>query len=117
MKRITILISAMTLFAAAASAQSTDHARHAGAPAASQAEAASLLAPGEIIKVDKDAAKVTIKHGALAHLKMPAMTMAFKVNSPAMLDQLKPGDKISFVAEKVNGALTVTALEPVAVRN
>jgi Cu/Ag efflux protein CusF len=44
---------------------------------------------------------------------MPGMTMAFKVKNAAMLDQAKTGDKIGFVAEKVNGALTVTRLEPV----
>ncbi len=29
-----------------------------------------------------------------------------------MLDQVNAGDKIAFIAEKVNGALSVTKLEP-----
>jgi len=40
------------------------------------------------------------------------MTMVFRVKDPAMLEQVKPGDKVSFLAEKIDGALTVTKLEP-----
>jgi Cu/Ag efflux protein CusF len=42
---------------------------------------------------------------------MPAMTMVFRVKDPAMLDQVKVGDKISFVADKLNGQITVTQVE------
>ncbi|WP_247869589.1 copper-binding protein [Herbaspirillum sp. ST 5-3] len=76
------------------------------------AEGATSMSSGEVKKIDKDAGKITIKHGPLANLGMPAMTMVFKVKDPAMLDQVKAGDEIGFVAEKVNGALTVTKLEP-----
>jgi Cu/Ag efflux protein CusF len=40
------------------------------------------------------------------------MTMVFRVKEPALLDQVKSGDKVGFAAEKINGALTVTQLEP-----
>lgn len=62
-------------------------------------------------KVDKSAGKLTIKHGQLKNLGMDAMTMVFKVKDPAMLDDIKVGDKINFVAEQPNGQLTVTTLE------
>ena len=39
------------------------------------------------------------------------MTMVFRVKDAAMLDQVTVGDKVDFVAEKVNGAFTVTRLE------
>jgi Cu(I)/Ag(I) efflux system periplasmic protein CusF len=68
---------------------------------------------GEVRKVDKDAKKITIKHGPLEKLEMPAMTMVFQVKDPAMLDQVRAGDKIKFEAEKIGGAFTVTAIEPV----
>ena len=42
---------------------------------------------------------------------MPGMTMVFRVQDAGMLDRVKPGDTIRFLAEKVNGALTVTKLE------
>ena len=63
-------------------------------------------------KVDKDASKVTIKHGPISNLDMPAMTMVFRVSDPAMLDQLKSGDKIRFTAEKIQGTYTVMKVEP-----
>ena len=66
----------------------------------------------EVKKVDKSSGKVTIKHGPLDNLGMPAMTMVFRVKDPAMLNQLKEGDKINFVADKVNGAITVIHAEP-----
>jgi Cu/Ag efflux protein CusF len=72
---------------------------------------ANAMSSGEVKKVDKDAGKITIKHGPLANLGMPAMTMVFHVKEVAMLDQVKQGEQINFVAEKANGALTVTKIE------
>ncbi|MBU7443005.1 copper-binding protein, partial [Paraburkholderia fungorum] len=57
------------------------------------------------------AGKLTIKHGPLENLGMDAMTMVFKVKDPSMISQVKVGDKIDFVAEEVDGALTVTKLQ------
>lgn len=71
----------------------------------------AAMAEGEVRKVDKDAKKITIKHGPLQSLDMPAMTMVFQVKEPAMLDQVKAGDKVRFQAEKVGGAFTITKLE------
>ncbi len=73
---------------------------------------ATAMIDGEVRTVDKDASKVTIKHGPISNLDMPAMTMVFRVSDPAMLDQLKSGDKIRFVAEQVQGAYTVMKVEP-----
>lgn len=73
--------------------------------------ALAQLADGEIRKVDKDAKKITIKHGEIKSLDMPPMTMVFQVKDPAMLEQVKPGDKVKFAAEKLGGAYTVTRIE------
>ena len=81
-------------------------------PAAGNTEPRGLLSDGEVRKVDKDAKKITIRHGPLANLDMPAMTMVFRVKDPAMLDRVKAGDKVKFQAEKVGGDFTVTELEP-----
>jgi len=75
------------------------------------AESAAMT-QGEVRKVDKDARKITIRHEPLQNLDMPAMTMVFRVKEPAMLDQLKAGDKVRFQAEKIGGAFTVTKIEP-----
>ncbi len=81
-------------------------------PAASAASGAPL-AEGEVRRVDKDAKKLTIRHGPIQSLNMPAMTMVFQVKDPAMLDQVKAGDKIKFAADKVGGAYTITQIEVV----
>lgn len=73
----------------------------------------NAMSEGEIKKVDKEAGKLTIKHGELKNIGMPGMTMAFKVKEPAMLDQVKQGDKVHFVVEKVGGAYTVSTIEVV----
>lgn len=99
--RTAILLAA--LFGAPAYAQQGGHDAH---------HASATLSEGEIRKVDKDAKKITIKHGPLANLDMPAMTMVFQVKDPAMLDKVKAGDKVKFQAEKVGGAFTVTQIEP-----
>ena len=66
---------------------------------------------GEVRKVDRGARKITIKHGPIQNLDMPAMTMVFQVKDPAMLDKVKAGDKVKFQAENLGGALTVTRIE------
>jgi Cu(I)/Ag(I) efflux system periplasmic protein CusF len=69
-------------------------------------------AEGLVRKVDKDAGKLTIKHGPIPAMDMPmAMTMVYRVKDPAMLDQVKPGDAIRFTMEKVGGQYTVTGLK------
>jgi Cu/Ag efflux protein CusF len=89
-------------------------AAHAAEPQADTTAAATTpLSEGEIRKVDKSTGKVTIKHGPLANLDMPGMTMVFRVQDPAWLEKMKSGDKIRFRAESINGALTVIQYEPV----
>ncbi len=70
------------------------------------------LADGEVRKIDKDAQKITIRHGPMPGVDMPAMTMVYRVKDAAMLDQVKAGDRVKFHAEKVGGAFTVTKIEP-----
>jgi len=68
------------------------------------------MVKGEVIKVDKAAGKVTLKHGPIKKLDMDSMTMVFRVADPAMLDKVKAGDKIEFEADRVNGAITLTKI-------
>lgn len=88
----------------------SDAAAQASSSGASSA-ASDAMSEGEIRKVDKDAKKITIKHAELKNLDMPAMTMVFQVKDPSMLDQVKQGDKVSFVAAKVGGQFTVTQID------
>ena len=81
--------------------------------AANSHQPAGQMAEGEVRKVDKDAMKITIRHGPISNLDMPAMSMVFQVKDPALLDKVKAGDKIKFAADRVGGVYTVTKLEPV----
>ena len=107
MKRSTALLAAALIAAAPAFAVSEHHAATEQKSDA-QSTAADTMAEGEVKKVDKGAGKVTIKHGPLVSLDMPAMTMVFRVKDASMLDHLKVGENIRFKAEKVGGNLTVT---------
>lgn len=91
------------------------HAQTASAPQmqAAQAAAAQAMADGEIRKIDKENSKLTIKHGPLQNLDMPAMTMVFQVQDTTALEKLQVGDKVKFIADKVDGKFTVTKIEPV----
>lgn len=107
--KLSALIAAVALMASgAAFAQAADHSAH-HPPAA--ASAAAPTTDGEVRKVDKEQGKVTLKHGPIAKLDMPGMTMVFRVADPKMLEAIRPGDKVRFAADNINGALTVTAIE------
>jgi Cu/Ag efflux protein CusF len=71
----------------------------------------AAMAEGEIRRVDRESRKLTIRHGPLVKLDMPPMTMVFAVKDPALLEQVKPGDKVRFEAEKIGGVYTVTRME------
>lgn len=94
-----------------ASARTHDHSTPAATTKPAGTPAATPQSDGEIKKVDKDAGKITVKHGPLANLDMGPMTMLFRVKDPAMLEQVKAGDKVKMTVEKLNGALTITALQ------
>jgi Cu/Ag efflux protein CusF len=66
---------------------------------------------GEVTKVDVKQKKITIKHEPLANLDMPAMTMVFVAGDDALLEKVKPGQAIEFVAERVNGRITVVEIK------
>jgi Cu(I)/Ag(I) efflux system protein CusF len=72
---------------------------------------AAQTVDGEVKKIDVDAGKITLKHGEIKNLDMPAMQMSFRVANPAWLKTLQVGDKVKFSADKVGGQFTVTALE------
>ncbi len=65
---------------------------------------------GEVTKLDKPGGRVTLKHGEIKNLDMPPMTMNFRVADPKLLDDVVVGDRVRFVAERVNGQFTITTL-------
>jgi len=83
----------ITLFGFSLSAQAADYAK------------------GEITKVDASQKKVTIKHEELKNLDMPPMTMVFVVANDDLMKKAKVGAQIEFIAERVNGRITVTDIK------
>lgn len=83
----------------------------ASAAAASAAAASVEMTDGEVRKVDKEAGKLTLRHGEIKNLDMPGMTMVFAVKDRSVLDSLKAGDKVRFTADSLGGKLTVTQIE------
>jgi Cu(I)/Ag(I) efflux system periplasmic protein CusF len=90
-----------------APASAADHATH-------HAAAVAPTTDGEVRKIDKEQGKVTLKHGPIANLDMPGMTMVFKVADRQMLDGIKEGDNVKFAADRIKGAITVTTMEQAA---
>ncbi|MDZ4190034.1 MAG: copper-binding protein [Hydrogenophaga sp.] len=103
-------LAAIVLIGSTAIAHSQTAAPAPASPAVSTA-ASPPLVEAEVRKVDLRAGKVTLKHGDIPNLDMPPMTMVFQVQDPALLDQLKPGDKIRFRVDKLSGSYTVIELQ------
>ena len=111
MKLDRILAAVAMAYALATHAQ-TPPAAAADPSAHPSATAAAPQSEGEVRKVDREQGKVTLRHGPLQNLDMPAMTMVFKAADPRMLEGIKEGDRVRFTAEKANGVFTVTVLQP-----
>ena len=107
----TILLSQLAFMPVWASGDHA-HKHHATKPAdATSAVDIATMSDAEVRKVDKDAKKITLKHGEIKNLEMPAMTMVFQVKDTALLDKVKVGDKVKFKAEKVASGYAVTEIE------
>jgi len=111
-KLITTAFTSMFIVVVSPAIAGGKHDHDHGKSNANSASAKSAeMAEAEVRKVDKDSGKVTLKHGEIKSLDMPAMTMVFKVKDAALLDKLAQGDKIKFKAEKIDGSYTVTEAE------
>ena len=74
--------------------------------------AQSAMVNGQVTKIDEAAGKITLRHGPIKKLDMDeGMTMVFRVQDPAMLKQVKVGDKVTFEAEEAASGYTVTKLQ------
>jgi Cu/Ag efflux protein CusF len=87
------------------------------APAAAPAEAAATtsaaeLSEGEVLRWDARTSKVTLRHGPIANLGMPPMSMVFKVQNAEQGSALQAGMKVRFRAEQQQGTYVLTHISP-----
>jgi Cu/Ag efflux protein CusF len=77
------------------------------------ASAQDAMVKGEVKKIDEGAGKITLNHGPIKNLDMTDenMTMVFHVQDPAVLKQVKVGDKVQFQAVRANAGITISKLQ------
>ena len=68
------------------------------------------MSMGTVTNLDRKSNVVTINHGPLENINMPAMEMGYGVANPSMLKGLRKGNKIHFMVEHVNGKYIVTEI-------
>jgi Cu(I)/Ag(I) efflux system periplasmic protein CusF len=99
-------LNSLVAFALLAVSVSNVNAQAAPAASAMLAE----MTQAEVRKIEAESRKITLKHGEIKSLDMPPMTMVFGVKEASLLEALKVGDKIQFLAEKINGQYVVTKI-------
>jgi Cu(I)/Ag(I) efflux system protein CusF len=90
MIRLAVLVCGLVL-AAAIQAQSMQGMQHEATEHGSVHKA-----NGTVTKVDREKSRVTIKHGAVATLEWPAMTMTFAVEDQKLMEKLQQGKQVQF---------------------
>lgn len=76
----------------------------------SVAQAQEANASGEVRRVDAATGKITLKHGSIDALQLPGMTLVYRID-PALLQDIKPGDKVRFTAKRENDQYVVTKIQ------
>ena len=111
---LALAFAAAAPFAISAHAQAMDHSKMGGMnmPGMKMDGMPASMTEGEVRKIDKEAKKITLKHGDIKNLDMPGMTMVFVVKDKALLEKTSVGAKIQFMATNENGQMTVTDIQP-----
>jgi len=66
---------------------------------------------GIVKSVDPAGPSITFAHEPIKSLNWPAMTMGFKVKDKALLDNVKPGDKVTFTLAQSGKDYIVTSIK------
>ena len=103
------LLIACLLGSLAFSVQASDE--HRGHKGHEAVQASTSMSQGEVRKIDAANQKITLRHGPIANIGMPPMTMVFQVRKPEQLDGLNVGDKVRFVADKQGSQYGVSELQ------
>ena len=77
----------------------------------SKAVAATHHGVGVVKDINVASGVVTLAHGPIKSLNWPAMTMGFKVNDKALLDNVKPGNKVDFTLVQAGKDYVITSIK------
>lgn len=69
------------------------------------------LTDGVAKKVDQKSGRITLQHGEVSNVKMPAMTMSYRVKQVQQLESIHAGDKVRFAMDMVGDDYIVTHIE------
>ena len=106
-----VKVALLTCSTMALAQSASNHAGHHQHSMSSSTMTTTQSASGVVKRVDVGAGKITVDHGPIKSLRMDAMIMVFRVKDPAMLKQVKAGDRINFDAGRINGALTILKMK------
>ena len=102
--RRTLAVAAALLFVALAP---PTHATESKMPAAD----ATHRGAGIVKEIKTTENKIKIDHGPIQSLGWGGMTMFFNVSEPRLLENLKPGDKVTFdIGRDRNGRFVITGM-------
>jgi len=74
------------------------------------AQARQASATGQVRRIDAAHGKVTIKHGEIKELNLPAMTLVYQAD-PALLKGIQAGDEVRFTAVRKDTQYVLTAID------
>lgn len=69
------------------------------------------LTEGVVRAIDRQTGRAVLRHGPIANLGIPAMTMSFRVIDPRAFDTIEPGTPVRFAADRVSGVFTIVYIE------
>lgn len=71
----------------------------------------TIHVPARVVKVDNPGQALTISHGAVKKVGMPAMSMTLSAGGNVHLKMLKKGDRVTVDVEKQGGVPVVTGFK------
>ena len=106
-----ILLGALSGTTYAGDMHGAGHHDHAKSQPAAMSDMAMPMTDGVVRAIDHKAGTITVEHGPIKDLGMPAMTMPYHVKDPGMLTTAKPGDKIKMSVDKIGDLYTITTMQ------
>jgi Cu/Ag efflux protein CusF len=69
----------------------------------------TAIATGEVRRIDVGQGLVALRHGEIKDMGLPAVTLVYHI-APALLKDIRPGDKVRFTATRQDGRYVVIVI-------